>query len=248
MTDVVEKHFCSCGVELPPIVRGGLEPIHPSSCDDCIEKDRAESREAEKLRLQEWKKERDRRLYGSKAFEEFTMEKFNNTGKHGGARGFLSSWSPLADNAYLHGACGTGKTHLAIGAYRLCDMSSVDRGVGYLTWPSLNRRFRALRAEKEVELLNETARCSPLLIDDLAAGRSSEFTCDIFLQILNIRIQEGVNGLIVTSNLSLSDLASKLQDDRISSRLAGLCQVFRMEGADERMRSPKKLMETLKGK
>ena len=75
-----------------------------------------------------------------------------------------------------------------------------------------------------------------LVIDDLGIGRDTEFAFQTLYEIVDGRYMAMKGGLIVTSNLSLDDLAAKLGDDRIPSRLASMCKVIRMTGADKRVK------------
>lgn len=42
-------------------------------------------------------------------------------------------------------------------------------------------------------------------------------------------------GLIITSNLSLDNLRARFADDRLTSRIAGMCKILEITGADRRL-------------
>ena len=73
------------------------------------------------------------------------------------------------------------------------------------------------------------------VLDDLGIGHETAYARQIFQEILDGREFAYRSGLIVTSRYSLDDLAQKLGDDTIPSRLAGLCKVIHVEGADGRL-------------
>ena len=64
----------------------------------------------------------------------------------------------------------------------------------------------------------------------------TEYSMSIFYEILDGRLMQKQNGLIITSNLSLNELAVKMGDDRITSRIAGMCRVISLGGDDRRMK------------
>lgn len=233
-------HPCSdCGRPVEPFKRLGRPPIYGTRCDPCVEKARVEDRRRREAEAREAKAAADRALFGEDANRTFTFDRFQASDGTRNAVRALQKFDPSKDDLYLFGTPGVGKTHLASAAYRACKSS--NRVYGYLTWAGLNRRFRGLNAVDEENALDRTSRCSPLLIDDLAAGRTTDFTADIFLQLLDLRIRRGIGGLLITSNLSISDLAALLQDDRIPSRLAGLCTILEMSGPDYRLNQAKRM-------
>ena len=86
------------------------------------------------------------------------------------------------------------------------------------------RLFRGREADEEFALLKlfDGYRC--LVIDDLGVGRSTEFSNQIIYEIIERRANAMRNGLIITSNLSLDEFAQKSGDDRLPSRIMGLCR------------------------
>ena len=72
-----------------------------------------------------------------------------------------------------------------------------------------------------------------LVLDDL--GDDTPFSRQLLQEILDFRDFHYRAGLVVTSKYSLDDLATKLADDTIPSRLAGMCQVVEIQGIDHRL-------------
>ena len=87
---------------------------------------------------------------------------------------------------------------------------------------------RALRsadnARAEQEIMSRYSKIPVLGIDDIGIEKHTEFVIGVIYEIIDYRYMNRPGGLIVTSNLSLSELAQKLGDDRIPSRLAQMCK------------------------
>jgi DNA replication protein DnaC len=85
----------------------------------------------------------------------------------------------------------------------------------------------------EGEIISKYTEGSLLVLDDLGAEKSTEWSINILYIIIDRRYRDEKK-TIITSNLSLDELADKL-DDRIASRIAGMCTVVPMGGADRRL-------------
>jgi DNA replication protein DnaC len=137
------------------------------------------------------------------------------------------------NNLFVYGPCGTGKTHLAGATFkRLCGQSLT---VKWATPFYINRIFRKLEGNQEESQLQQFGHYDGLVIDDLGVGRETDFTLRIIYEILAERIKNERNGLIITSNLALDKLAKHFGDDRLTSRIAGLCNVIYVNGPDSRL-------------
>ncbi len=76
----------------------------------------------------------------------------------------------------------------------------------------------------------------PLLVfDDLGAEKTTDWTRDRLLHLLETRLYNPKKQTIITSNLSISDVAAVI-DDRLSSRMVETCACFRLDGEDLRLR------------
>ena len=136
------------------------------------------------------------------------------------------------DNLYIYGPTGCGKTHLAIAtALKHFDpLTKFDKPSWFL------RRLRM--CEKAVDELNEVKAliaASILAFDDLGIEKDSEFAVNSIYEVIDGRYITGGGGLIITTNLSLDQLAAKLASDRIPSRLAGMSKIVAMQGEDYRL-------------
>lgn len=172
------------------------------------------------------------RLGGVRAYEQFTEANFKRDEENGAAFDACRAFDASKQNIYLFGKTGTGKTHLATIAAKRSAWA-----VLYKTGDMLRSiRTAALDcAEKESEAISYFIKASPLVIDDFGIEKNTEFGASAMYEIIDGRYQAMSGGLIVTSNLSLGELAKKMGDDRIPSRLAGMCSVFRISGNDRRI-------------
>jgi DNA replication protein DnaC len=89
--------------------------------------------------------------------------------------------------------------------------------------------------QEEHAAINEMVEVDVLVLDDLGSGSDTAYNRQILQEILDGRDFADRAGLVVTSKYSLSDLAAKMNDDTIPSRLAGKCQILEINGIDHRL-------------
>lgn len=174
---------------------------------------------------------------GFRALDQFTPEKFRLTPGNSAAFAAVNVFDCDRDNLYLAGPTGTGKTHLAAIASRkyLRSGNKSYNMVMTKTQMEISRGLRACDgAEAEEDLIFRYIDVDVLVIDDIGIAKDTEFMIATLYEIINGRYMAGHGGLIVTSNLGLGDLAKKLGDDRISSRLAQMCKIFSLAGEPDR--------------
>lgn len=172
-----------------------------------------------------------------KAFYEFTFEKFVLTKGTKEAYEAAKSFNPKTENLYLWGSCGIGKTHLIYSiARKLIDKMSVE----IIKPPELVRQLRGKEGADEEQEIVAYSEIECLLIDDMGVGRATEYNATLLYEIIDRRYMGYRNGLVITSNLSLQDLGKKLNDDRLTSRLAGMCKIVKMSGDDWRLKNGKR--------
>ena len=165
-------------------------------------------------------REQAHNLGGVRSRDEFTREKFVVSEENKRALKFCDAFKPKTDNLYLFGATGTGKSHLAIIAARI-----FWREAKVIKPCEILRDIRSCAgAEEEIATIGNYASIPVLVIDDLGVGKDTEFAVTSMYEIIDRRYQSMRGGLIVTTNLSPDDLARKLGDDRIPSRLAQMCR------------------------
>jgi DNA replication protein DnaC len=164
-----------------------------------------------------------------------TIQKLNHTGK----------------SLYLFGGRGRGKTHLAVAIMRQAILSlepkkgnldyfeiSENRMPFFITIPDLllliRDTFRSSDEVSERQLIEKYSQIPLLVLDDLGAEKSSEWSIQTLYTIIDRRYREEMQ-TIFTSNLSLDELKDRL-DDRITSRIIGMCkQPCELKGKDRRL-------------
>ena len=73
-----------------------------------------------------------------------------------------------------------------------------------------------------------------MIIDDIGAEKLTEFVRQTFYYIINER-EQWLKKTIITSNYSLDELDEYI-DGRISSRIAGMCEIVELGGKDRRVK------------
>jgi DNA replication protein DnaC len=208
-----------------------LDGICPS-CLASLAREREEKQRALVLR-----KDLIELLGGEKPYREFNFDRFQATSGNQLASERCSHFDPSAENLYLWGSCGVGKTHLAYATARRCFEETL--GVVILPEGQLTRKARMKDPDQEQAIIDQWVRADALVLDDLGSGSETAYRLQLWQEILDARDFRDRAGLVITSKYSLSTLAQKLGDDSIPSRLAGMCEVIEVKGADHRLlRSP----------
>lgn len=151
----------------------------------------------------------------------------------------------------LFGPSGTGKTHLAAALLKarlahqahqeLPELEPLETPVResalFVTVPSLLFEIRATfagtDATTEKDLVRRHCEAGLLVLDDLGAEKPSEWVNQTLYLILDRRYAE-LRKTIVTSNLTLDEIAEKL-GDRLPSRLVGMGGILQLDGPDRRL-------------
>lgn len=142
---------------------------------------------------------------------------------------------------YIHGAVGTGKTHIA---YAIKHHIEAQPG-GWLRFWNVTDLLHAVRADfgkdatdrrqPEQALIDESAGGTKYLaiLDDIGAEKPSEFVIETLYAIINGRYNKMLP-TIFTSNCDLDQLAERI-GERNASRIAEMCQIVELTGADRRL-------------
>lgn len=171
---------------------------------------------------------------GERAYRLFTREALQVTAGNREALVAAQRFNPKTENLLFWGSCGTGKSHLAAIIGR--EQAVEDWSVIFTEPAPLLRSLRGLTPYEEQNAIDQLVRVPVLILDDLGIEKDTEFAISTICEIVSHRLKADRNGLVVTSNLSLDALATKLHDDRLTSRLAGMCQVIEIKGDDYRLR------------
>lgn len=206
---------CSeCGAEfLPHALRKGL-------CIDCYSKDRV-------------RHETFRRIFGTnEQLIEMAETEYKPNPNNRAAVAAATAFNPETDNLYLHGSTGTGKTHLAC---RLVGKFMASNSCAYINVIEWIQSLWGRGSETQGEVA-KLLSVPILIVDEIAVESRSEFTVSSLYLLMNGRWARKRNGMIITSNLDLEALQNRLGDDRITSRIGGLCRdnIIELGGSDKR--------------
>lgn len=173
-----------------------------------------------------------RLLGGVRALNDFTAERFAVTQRTEAVLAAAKAFDFRTDNLFLHGPTGSGKSHLAaIAARRILSSRNWQGALETIKPMELSRRLRACDGSaQEEEVLERLIALPVLVIDDLGVAKDTEFLLSAVYEVIDGRYQASRGGLIITSNLSLGEIAQKFGDDRVSSRLAQVAKVFNLTG------------------
>lgn len=166
---------------------------------------------------------------------------------------------------YNRGACLTGKTGvgktmaIAIAARdwlirraqeaadddRMTSWSAIETADGlgephwrFVSFPAfvmeLQDSYRDKRGDDTaLDMLKRIASVKFLILDDLGAEKPTDFVRQATYYIINER-EMWERPTFITTNFSMDHLNDNI-DPRISSRIAGMCDIIRLEGKDRRM-------------
>ena len=131
----------------------------------------------------------------------------------------------------LIGGTGCGKTHLAISALK--EYGGHYKGFCPTQEVLLNIResFRPNSKESEADIIDQYTEYDVLVLDDLGAEKTSEYSITTLYLIIDRRLRDCMP-TIITTNLTLTEIEEKLSA-RIASRLSAMT-VFKINMPDYR--------------
>ena len=152
------------------------------------------------------------------------------------------------DSFFVTGACGAGKTHVAIGMlkhfvkllpcenFKEIDIFTKTQAI-FITAPELLMKIRRCFSLNECEetIVNKYSNVPFLVLDDLGVEKTTEWAHQTLYIILNNRYANYMQ-TIITSNLTIEEIGDKL-GDRIASRIAGMCKIVKLTGKDRRVKN-----------
>lgn len=142
----------------------------------------------------------------------------------------------IGHSVFITGGVGTGKTVFAASLAKYYIRKYIK--VVWVCYPNfimkLQNQYGKQNAEETAYDIAETIALEPgyLIVDDLGAEKLTEFVRQTTYYILNTREQNCLP-TIITSNFSLSGIDDQI-DERVSSRICGMCKVLKFQGKDRR--------------
>lgn len=130
----------------------------------------------------------------------------------------------------LTGAVGRGKTHAAYGAIWALAASGVRCSWRVITMADAHGLLRPQAGLDTEEEIQKLFRVGLLVLDDVGAAKSSEWTEEILDRVIDYRYRNEKPTLITTN---LIELVPKV-GDRVASRLAEMCTQIALSGPDRR--------------
>lgn len=240
--------FCGCGREIAQSFTeavtyriAGRESVIPGTnewhsgnmCVDC-EQDKAEREEAEAIvRAQKSRVNQINHLIDCAGFRAREREMLGHEAT-GTTRDAIASWVGGNKALYIHGGVGTGKTRFAVMALR----DYIHRHLQYAKFRPVANLISDLRHAVmnggDSQIIEQMINCPALILDDIAVERPTGYVLEAMYLIMDGWYASMRPHLIITSNLSLSQLAERL-DDRLASRLSAMCEVVEFTGKDRRL-------------
>jgi len=163
--------------------------------------------------------------------------------------------SPLTLDVVKKGVClvgpvGVGKTMAVCTLVRDWLMDRAENAKGkvwgdfskhawrFIVYPEfimqIQDAFKNKRAEEtSYEMLEDLAKVPLLIIDDLGAEKPTEYVRQATYYVINHR-EMNLLPTFITTNFAMDFLNENL-DPRISSRIAGMCEIVRLDGKDRRL-------------
>ena len=151
-------------------------------------------------------------------------------------REFVDLW-PHTDEGkglLLMGACGVGKTHLAVAALTEIINSGKPGRMLFSNFQDLIQEIQASfdndAAVSKSEILRPLLEVDLLVLDELGSVKPTQFVQDILYYVINTRYNEERTTIFTTNNVD--DLADRI-GDRLRSRLYEMASVVQLTGVDD---------------
>lgn len=141
---------------------------------------------------------------------------------------------------YLHGAVGTGKTHICYALKMWFERNNPHHYIRLWNVVDLMHEIRSdfdrsaydkRRPEEELTDPNERRL---LILDDIGAEKATEFVAETLYRIVNHRYIHRLP-TIFTSNCTTQELADKI-GERSTSRIVEMCDIYELTGGDRRIK------------
>lgn len=135
---------------------------------------------------------------------------------------------------FLTGPAGVGKSYQAACMLNEIAKMNMKRNLGHwLNVPQLLNDIKKTFETKGEDLIAKYSKAPLICLDDLGTEHSTDWVMQSLYLIINSRY-ESMLPTIITSNYSLEELSKKFKDDRLTSRIIGMCTILNMSGKDRR--------------
>jgi len=149
------------------------------------------------------------------------------------------------ESTFIYGKIGSGKTIQAVFMMleesRICFLNRQPSQVEFISVPELLLKIKNSYSNREENQMTEESLVAHyssipfLVLDDIGVEKITDWSFQLLYIIINRRY-EHFKKTIFTSNFSLSELAEKLGDDRIPSRIQQMCKIVKSKDIDYRDR------------
>ncbi len=146
-------------------------------------------------------------------------------------RCYAADFSEESPNICMYGSTGLGKTHLSLAI--AAEVIQKGYGVVYGSCPNLVSRLEREKFGRSTENTEDSLlECDLLILDDLGAEFSTQFTVATVYNIINTRLLKRLP-TIISTNLDMEGIQQKYTE-RVASRLIGEYTLLRFSGKDVR--------------
>lgn len=154
------------------------------------------------------------------------------------------------DSLYIHGNIGTGKTWLMAAIMREHVLSTKKsygkRGIEiytidaqFVSFPELTFQIRASMdkgsSHTESSIMDKYGNSGALFFDDIGAEKTTDYMRSALFVLMERRNTRKNCRTIITSNLSLNQLAGQ-HGERVASRISEMCRIIKLSGSDRRIK------------
>lgn len=184
-------------------------------------------------------------LGGPRSYEDYRAEKFIVSAKNESAFNAAVGFDRHKENLFFCGPVGSGKSHLsAVAARKVLEERNWEARLQVTNQMEISRIMRSqTEPDGEQDFIDTCVGMNVFVLEDLGVAKDTDFLISTLYEIINGRYQQKSGGLIITSNLNLGQIAEKLHDDRISSRLSQMCagHIYNLNGELDHRVPEKKL-------
>lgn len=169
-------------------------------------------------------------------FKKRTFDNFIETRENKAAlqyfKNYAKNFGKQKKGIYLCGDYGIGKTHLAVAVANY--LINEGKSVLYLPITNLKGRiYQSYENHTTDEIIYKITKNSLLILDDFDKLKKTDAMIEVLYGVIN-KLYEDERKVIITANCSRAEIAD-VYDGSIASRIAEMCEVFRLEGKDWRI-------------